>query len=101
MEEKIRKIGYIFDFSLVFYDLSEEEKLEVLRGYSEKFVILFGLLKMVKGVILRVCKNLWICCDCYNVIKLVFKVVDREIVVRDNKWFYYFKNGCCLCGEYW
>lgn len=101
LEEKIRKIGYIPDSSSVLHDLSEEEKLEVLRGHSEKLAISFGLLKTAKGVTLRVCKNLRICRDCHNAIKLVSKVVDREIVVRDNKRFHHFKNGCCSCGEYW
>lgn len=101
LEEKITKIGYIPDTSSVLHDVAEEEKLEILRGHSEKIAVSFGLLKTKAGMTLRVCKNLRICSDCHNAIKLVSKVVNREIVVRDNKRFHHFKNGCCSCGDYW
>lgn len=72
-----------------------------MRGYSEKFVIIYGLIRILEGIIFRVYKNLRICVDCYNVVKLILKVMEREIVVRDNKRFYYFRNGFCFCGDYW
>ncbi|KAK9748177.1 hypothetical protein RND81_02G041200 [Saponaria officinalis] len=101
LEKKIRSIGYIPDTSSVLHDLGEDEKLNVLRGHSEKLAVSFGLLKTVKGTTLRVCKNLRICSDCHNAIKLVSKVVEREIIVRDNKRFHHFKNGSCSCRDYW
>ncbi|KAL9239439.1 hypothetical protein vseg_013761 [Gypsophila vaccaria] len=101
LEKKIRSIGYIPDTSSVLHDLGEDEKLNVLRGHSEKLALSFGLLKTAKGTTLRVCKNLRICSDCHNAIKLVSGVVEREIIVRDNKRFHHFKNGTCSCGDYW
>lgn len=101
LEEKISEIGYVPDTSSVLHELKEEEKIEILRGHSEKLAISFGLLKTRGGVRLRVCKNLRICNDCHHAIKLVSKVVDREIVVRDNKRFHHFCNGLCSCGDYW
>ncbi|XP_057465241.1 pentatricopeptide repeat-containing protein At1g18485 [Actinidia eriantha] len=101
LEEKISRIGYVPDTSSVLHELKEEEKIEILRGHSEKLAISFGLLKTTEGVTLRVCKNLRICGDCHNAIKLVSKVVDRKIVVRDNKRFHHFSNGLCSCGDYW
>ncbi|KAL2935460.1 hypothetical protein RDABS01_018578 [Bienertia sinuspersici] len=101
LENKIRKIGYTPDTSSVLHDIGDEEKLHVLRGHSEKLAVSFGLLKTTKGMTVRVCKNLRICSDCHNAIKLVSKVVNREIIVRDNKRFHHFKNGCCSCGDYW
>ncbi|XP_074278041.1 pentatricopeptide repeat-containing protein At1g18485 [Silene latifolia] len=101
IEKKIRCIGYIPDTSSVLHDLGEDEKLEVLRGHSEKLAVCFGLLNTSKGVTLRICKNLRICSDCHNAIKLVSRVCEREIVVRDNKRFHHFKNGSCSCRDYW
>ncbi|XP_010257861.2 PREDICTED: pentatricopeptide repeat-containing protein At1g18485 [Nelumbo nucifera] len=101
LEEKIIKIGYVPDTTLVLHELDEHEKEKILRGHSEKLAISFGLLKTTKGVTLRVCKNLRICGDCHNALKLVSKVVDREIVVRDNKRFHHFRHGLCSCGDYW
>ncbi|GAU23270.1 hypothetical protein TSUD_281630 [Trifolium subterraneum] len=79
----------------------EDEKVKILRSHSEKLAISFGLLNTAKGTTLRVCKNLRICVDCHNAIKLVSKVDKREIIVRDNKRFHHFKKGFCSCGDYW
>ncbi|KAL5098530.1 hypothetical protein RYX36_002857 [Vicia faba] len=101
LEEKIIKIGYKPDTSCVLHELEEEEKIKILRNHSEKLAISFGLLNTAKGTTLRVCKNLRICVDCHNAIKLVSKVDKREIIVRDNKRFHHFKKGFCSCGDYW
>ncbi|KAL6281491.1 hypothetical protein ACE6H2_018372 [Prunus campanulata] len=102
LEEKISKFGYRPNTGSVLHELEEEEeKIEILRGHSEKLAISFGLLKMSKGATLRICKNLRICVDCHNAAKLISKVVEREIVVRDNKRFHHFKHGLCSCGDYW
>ncbi|XP_007210984.2 pentatricopeptide repeat-containing protein At1g18485 [Prunus persica] len=102
LEEKISKFGYRPNTGSVLHELEEEEeKIEILRRHSEKLAISFGLLKMSKGATLRICKNLRICVDCHNAAKLISKVVEREIVVRDNKRFHHFKHGLCSCGDYW
>ncbi|XP_010537418.1 PREDICTED: pentatricopeptide repeat-containing protein At1g18485 [Tarenaya hassleriana] len=101
LEKRIRKIGYNPDTSSVLHDLSEVEKIEQLKAHSEKLAIAFGLIKTTKGTTLRVYKNLRICVDCHNAAKLISKVTEREIVVRDNKRFHLFKNGFCSCGDYW
>lgn len=101
LEEKISRLGYVPDTGSVLHELKEEEKIESLRGHSERLAVSFGLLKTKEGVTLRICKNLRICGDCHNAIRLVSKVVGREIVVRDNRRFHHFRNGLCSCGDYW
>ncbi|OIW15422.1 hypothetical protein TanjilG_12276 [Lupinus angustifolius] len=101
LEKKISKIGYKPDTSCVLHDLEEEEKINILQTHSEKLAISFALLNTTKGSTLRIYKNLRICVDCHNAIKLVSKVVEREIIVRDNKHFHHFKYGFCSCGDYW
>ncbi|KAL5751455.1 hypothetical protein ACOSP7_026058 [Xanthoceras sorbifolium] len=101
IEEKISKIGYKPLTDSVLHEVEEEEKLDLLRGHSEKLAISFGLLKTTKGVTLRVCKNLRICVDCHNAAKLISKAAEREIVVRDNKRFHHFRDGFCSCGDFW
>lgn len=101
VEKKISKLGYKPNTSCVLHELEEEEKIEKLRGHSEKLAISFGLLKMSKGSTIRVCKNLRICLDCHNAAKLISKAVEREIIVRDNKRFHHFKHGLCSCSDYW
>lgn len=101
LEEKISKMGYSPDIGSVLHELKEEEKLEILRGHSEKLALSFALLKTAKDTSVRIFKNLRICQDCHNAIKLVSKVTCREIIVRDNKLFHHFKEGFCSCGDYW
>ncbi|XP_028757953.1 pentatricopeptide repeat-containing protein At1g18485 [Neltuma alba] len=101
LEKKISKIGYKPDTSCVLHELEEDEKIEILRGHSEKLAISFGLLNTTKGSPLRICKNLRICVDCHNAAKFISKVVKREIIIRDNKRFHHFSNGLCSCGGYW
>ncbi|PON36155.1 DYW domain containing protein [Parasponia andersonii] len=101
LEEKITDLGYRPNTSCVLHELEEEEKIERLRGHSEKLAISFGLLKTSKGSTIRVCKNLRICLDCHNAAKFISKAVEREIVVRDNKRFHHFKDGLCSCSDYW
>ncbi|KAL6175379.1 hypothetical protein ACLB2K_052020 [Fragaria x ananassa] len=101
LEERISKLGYTPNTDSVLHELDDGEKIEILRGHSEKLAISFGLLKMNKGATLRVCKNLRICVDCHNAAKLISKAVEMEIIVRDNKRFHHFKDGLCSCGDYW
>ncbi|XVF00119.1 hypothetical protein REPUB_Repub03eG0257700 [Reevesia pubescens] len=101
LEKKICKIGYKPNTNSVLHELGEDEKIEVLRGHSEKLAISLGLLRTSKGETLRVNKNLRICVDCHNAAKLISKAVEREIIIRDNKRFHHFRNGFCSCGDYW
>lgn len=48
-----------------------------------------------------VMKNLRVCKDCYKVMKFVFEIYKRDIVMRDRIRFYCFRDGKCICGDYW
>lgn len=50
---------------------------------------------------IRVLKNLRVCNDCHSVAKLISKITQRRIVVRDRNRFHHFENGVCSCGDYW
>lgn len=101
MAQKLKLAGYVPDSSKVLVDLDEEEKENVLVHHTEKVAIAFGLIKTTPGTSLRVVKNLRVCDDCHSAIKLVSKVYDREIIVRDRNRFHHFQGGCCSCGDYW
>ncbi|PKI43928.1 hypothetical protein CRG98_035762 [Punica granatum] len=101
LEEKIREVGYEPDLDSVLHELGPEEKVDILRGHSEKLAISFGLLRTKAGTTLRICKNLRICVDCHRAAKAISKVVGREIIVRDNRRFHHFRDGSCSCGDYW
>lgn len=98
---EMRFMGFVLMIECVMFDVEEEEKEMVLGYYSEKFVVVLGLISMGYGEVIRVVKNLRVCGDCYEVMKLILKIIRREIVVRDNNRFYCFINGICFCNDYW
>ncbi|XP_022679015.1 pentatricopeptide repeat-containing protein At3g24000, mitochondrial isoform X1 [Setaria italica] len=101
LHEQIRAAGYVPDTRHVLHDVDEGAKARALMYHSERLAIAFGLVSTPPGTPLRVMKNLRICGDCHNAVKLIAKVTGREIVVRDNKRFHHFKDGDCSCGDYW
>nr|GMC71702.1 pentatricopeptide repeat-containing protein At5g50990 [Ipomoea batatas] len=86
---------------LVLMDVSEEEKEENLNFHSEKLAVTYGILKSSPDTCIQVTKNLRICPDCHSWIKLVSKVLNRVIIVRDRIRFHHFEGGFCTCGDYW
>lgn len=101
MALRLKLAGYVPDTSKVLIDVDDDEKENALSHHSEKVAIAFGLIKTTPGTPLRVVKNLRVCDDCHSAIKLVSKIYDREIVVRDRNRFHHFKEGSCSCGDYW
>ncbi|XP_047325459.1 pentatricopeptide repeat-containing protein At2g15690, mitochondrial [Impatiens glandulifera] len=104
-EEKIRaskkEEGYVPDTRYVLHDIDQEAKEQALLYHSERLAIAYGLISTPARMPLRIIKNLRICGDCHNAIKIMSRIVGRELIVRDNKRFHHFKEGKCSCGDYW
>ncbi|GKV32461.1 hypothetical protein SLEP1_g41068 [Rubroshorea leprosula] len=98
---KIKELGYVAETSFVFHDIGEEEKENQLCYHSEKLAVAFGLISTGDRTPIQVIKNLRICGDCHTVIKLISKIYDREIIVRDRIRFHRFQEGSCSCRDYW
>jgi hypothetical protein len=101
LEEKMVKQGYKPDSSCALHDVDEELKVESLKYHSERIAIAFALISTPKGSPILVMKNLRACTDCHAAIKVISKIVDREITVRDSSRFHHFKDGVCSCRDYW
>ncbi|KAI9114493.1 hypothetical protein K1719_014721 [Acacia pycnantha] len=86
---------------LVLMDVSEEEKEENLSYHSEKLALAYGILKSSPGTEIRIWKNLRICQDCHSLMRIVSRVLNRVIIVRDRIRFHHFEGGLCSCGDYW
>ncbi|KAK6258328.1 DYW domain - like 1 [Theobroma cacao] len=72
-----------------------------INRHSEKLAIAFGLLGTKPGTSIRIVKNLRLCEECHTVTKLISKIYDREIVMRDRTRFHLFRDGKCTCGDKW
>ncbi|KAJ6874323.1 hypothetical protein NC651_032967 [Populus alba x Populus x berolinensis] len=110
MGERIAKIlmgwyphdmGYRPNTTQVLLNMDEKEKQSALHYHSEKIAIAFGLISTKPQTPLQIVKNLRVCEDCHSSIKLVSKIYNRKIIVRDRKRFHHFENGSCSCMDYW
>ncbi|KAH7673834.1 TPR-like protein [Dioscorea alata] len=98
---KLRLQGYIPRTTNVLADIEEEEKENALNYHSERLAIAFALMNTSPGMPIRIVKNLRVCADCHLVTKLISKIYDREITVRDRSRFHHFRDGSCSCKDYW
>ncbi|XP_078157673.1 pentatricopeptide repeat (PPR) superfamily protein [Carex rostrata] len=99
---RLKDEGYVADTSQVLINIDEhEEKENMLLHHSEKIAIAFGLISTKAGTTLQVVKNLRVCVDCHSSIKLISKLYNRRIVLRDRNRFHHFENGSCSCNDYW
>ncbi|KAL5583135.1 hypothetical protein UlMin_015577 [Ulmus minor] len=98
---RLTEMGYQPDTNYVLHDVEEEHKAAFLSQHSERLAIAFGLIATPPGTTIQIIKNLRVCGDCHNVIKLISLIEGRDIVVRDSNRFHHFKGGLCSCGDYW
>ncbi|CAN8241112.1 unnamed protein product [Cochlearia groenlandica] len=104
IDDKLRSIGYVPDRSqapLVDASSNDSSKEYSLKLHSERLAIAFGLISLPPQTPIRIFKNLRVCNDCHEATKLISKVFNTEIIVRDRVRFHHFKDGSCSCADYW
>ncbi|KAH8517747.1 hypothetical protein H0E87_005603 [Populus deltoides] len=101
LAEQMEKEGYDPDISCAHQNVDKESKIDSLKYHSERLAIAFALINTPEGSPILVMKNLRACTDCHAAIKVISKIVGREITVRDSNRFHHFRDGSCSCGDYW
>ncbi|XP_019155009.1 PREDICTED: pentatricopeptide repeat-containing protein At3g22690 [Ipomoea nil] len=101
MYSRLRGAGYVPDLTNVLLDIDDQEKEFSLSRHSEKMAMAFGLISTQQRCPIRIVNNLRMCSDCHSFAKFVSKVYNRDVVVRDNNRFHFFRQGLCSCGDYW
>ncbi|XP_050226119.1 pentatricopeptide repeat-containing protein At5g50990 [Mercurialis annua] len=99
--QRTKMEGFVHTTELVTMDVSEEEKERNLHYHSEKLALAYAIFKTSPGTEIMISKNLRICNDCHNWIKMVSEILSRVIIVRDRIRFHRFEGGSCSCGDYW
>ncbi|CAF0965372.1 unnamed protein product [Rotaria sordida] len=99
---ELNEHGYKFDSSWITRQLREEETIEsVLCGHSEKLAIAYNLIQRPLPDFIQVTKNLRVCGDCHEATKLIAKIRQIDIIVRDaNRIHHFHKNGQCSCQNH-
>lgn len=99
---RIKSTGYLSDESHLLQFVEEEYmKAHALNLHSEKLAISYGLIRMEPSQPIRIVKNLRVCGDCHSVAKLISKLYNRDILLRDRYRFHHFSGGNCSCMDYW
>lgn len=98
---RLTAAGYVPDTNFVLQDLEGEQREDSLRYHSEKLAIVFGIMSFPREKTIRIWKNLKICGDCHIFAKLIAKLEQRHIVIRDPIRYHHFQDGVCSCGDYW
>ncbi|KAI5656218.1 hypothetical protein M9H77_25011 [Catharanthus roseus] len=98
---KMKQAGYMPETEAALHDVEEEDKENHLVVHSEKLAIVFAIMSTKAGTPIRITKNLRVCGDCHVAIKLISKITERLIIVRDTNRYHHFENGVCSCGDYW
>ncbi|XP_077219610.1 uncharacterized protein LOC143853757 [Tasmannia lanceolata] len=93
----MRHLGYVPLTDFALHDVEDEMKEAALSYHSERLAVAFGLINTAAGTPIRITKNLRICGDCHNAIKLISKIVNRVIIIRDMNRFHHFEDGLCSC----
>jgi pentatricopeptide repeat protein len=101
INKHLRIAGYTPNISSELHDLDSEGKESALTYHSEKLAIAFALLVTPQRRPIRLAKNLRVCVDCHNFMKIFSGVYNRLVVVRDRTRFHHFEGGKCSCDDYW
>ncbi|XP_057541822.1 putative pentatricopeptide repeat-containing protein At2g01510 [Amaranthus tricolor] len=101
LSKRMEEEGYKPDTSCALHNWDEDIRAESLKYHSERIAIAFALISTPEGSPILVFKNLRACSDCHAAIKIISKIVGREIIVRDSSRFHHFKDGHCSCRDYW
>ncbi|XP_078168714.1 pentatricopeptide repeat-containing protein At2g25580-like [Carex rostrata] len=98
---QMKEAGYVPDTRFVLHDVDQEAKEEALLGHSERLAAAYAFMTSPARTPIRIIKNLRCCGDCHNALKIISRLVGREIIARDAKRFHNFKDGVCSCKDYW
>ncbi|KAI4318249.1 hypothetical protein L6164_026038 [Bauhinia variegata] len=91
----MKEASYVPDTRYVLHDIDQEAKEKALLYHSERLAIACGPISTPSRTPLRIIKNLRVSRDCHNAIKIMSRIVGRELIVRDNKRFHHFKDSNC------
>ncbi|KAK9271796.1 hypothetical protein L1049_002160 [Liquidambar formosana] len=81
LSKEVKQAGYVPDTRYVLHDIDQEAKEKASLYHSEKLAIAVGLISTPPGTTLRIIKNLRICGDCHNFIKILSNIENREFIV--------------------
>ncbi|KAF8408518.1 hypothetical protein HHK36_007674 [Tetracentron sinense] len=100
MKKMEEEEGYVHDADFGLHNVDEEREC-IPIGHSEMLAISFGLISTPPRATILITKNLRVCHNCHESAKIISKIVEREIILKDPNCFHHFKDGICSCRDFW
>ncbi|WZZ24118.1 pentatricopeptide repeat-containing protein At4g32450, mitochondrial-like [Brassica napus] len=101
LKEHMVELGYVPESRLALHDVDQESRDENLFNHNERFAFVSSFLNTPARSEVLVRKNLRVCIDCHNALKLMSKIVGRRLISRDVKRYHHMEDGVCSCRDYW
>ncbi|XP_058078679.1 pentatricopeptide repeat-containing protein At5g04780, mitochondrial-like [Magnolia sinica] len=98
LAEEMEWAGYV-PHDVIFDDEQDADPFSCF--HTEKLAICFGIISSHSRGPVRISKNARMCIDCHTSTKLISKIEEREIFVRDGCFYHHFKDGICSCRDKW
>ncbi|XP_078442367.1 pentatricopeptide repeat (PPR) superfamily protein [Wolffia australiana] len=95
------KHGYEPDTRFVLQEVEEFQKREFVFTHSAKLAVAYGHMVEPLGKAIRVMKNVRLCGDCHDFLKVFSVITGREVLLRDTTGFHHFCHGRCSCADRW
>eukprot|EP01119_Soliformovum_irregulare_P019430 TRINITY_DN6143_c0_g1_i4.p1 TRINITY_DN6143_c0_g1~~TRINITY_DN6143_c0_g1_i4.p1 ORF type:complete len:831 (-),score=219.76 TRINITY_DN6143_c0_g1_i4:37-2529(-) len=101
LTQEMKNAGYKFNKEVLLREFENEEAEEDhLCRHSEKLAITYALLKTPSGTPITATNNLRVCLDCHEATKIISKIRNRKIAIRDASRWHHFEDGKCSCGDH-
>ncbi|KAK4349322.1 hypothetical protein RND71_032077 [Anisodus tanguticus] len=93
LKQLMKEDGYTPETKFVLHDVDQETKEDVLMAHNEKLAFAQGFMNSSARSPIRIIKNLRVCGDCHNALKIASKLVGQEIIMLDAKRFHHLNYG--------
>ncbi|XP_072967987.1 pentatricopeptide repeat-containing protein At5g48910-like [Typha angustifolia] len=104
LEEMSRRLGFsVYDnvTEQIKYDVCKEENGTIPSCHSEMVALAFGLINLDSATPIKIVTNHRMSSDCHSSFKLLSRIYNRVITVRDGIRFHQMEHGSCSRMDYW
>ncbi|CAF1653489.1 unnamed protein product, partial [Adineta ricciae] len=101
IESELIEHGHKFDSSWITRPMMPDETVEsILNSHSERLALAYNFIQRPIPSRIQIVKNLRICGDCHGAIKLISRIRQCQIVIRDANRIHHFADGKCSCNDH-
>ncbi|CAF1579670.1 unnamed protein product [Adineta ricciae] len=101
IETELTEHGHKFDSSWITREMMPDETVaSILNSHSERLALAYHFIQRPVPSRIQIVKNLRICGDCHGAIKLISRIRQCDIIIRDTNRIHHFSEGKCSCNDH-